>query len=365
MNNLFQRIFLLHSFDLNARQMPKGVSITTFYTKISSKETLKFQSIDERYFLLRNNLREEISKKDFEKAKKKAILGTLSKKSYEFLEGDRKCLFQIYKEERLFVLKVLFKSEEEARQFKPDEKIRLLRELDGKFNSKNLILYKYKNAFFDLRTCFNIIEKNQNFTLNFPQSLYANDGFRVLLFYLLYSFKSQAKKGNNGVKLHFCILKICVFLKNTIELFDDKMAQKLLKGFEKLEEKLRQNLNKRFNIRPYRNLLSDFELFLREGEFYKSAKEEVFLKVFVARILRLKLIEFKRFYENFSYEEFRLKCLEIRIFLEHFSFLFREKNLQKLQNLFNEDIFIQFIKKREKILKLIQKTNKHLKIYKG
>ncbi|EAH8338207.1 hypothetical protein EU792_07850, partial [Campylobacter upsaliensis] len=68
---------------------------------------------------------------------------------------------------------------------------------------------------------------------------------------------------------------------------------------------------------------------------------------------------------NFSYEEFRLKCLEIRIFLEHFSFLFREKNLQKLQNLFNEDIFIQFIKKIEKILKLIQKTNKHLKIYKG
>ncbi|EFT0415308.1 hypothetical protein HWF22_001540, partial [Campylobacter upsaliensis] len=244
MNNLFQRIFLLHSFDLNARQMPKGVSITTFYTKISSKETLKFQSVDERYFLLRNNLREEISKKDFEKAREKAILGTLSKKSYEFLEGDRKCLFQIYKEERLFVLKVLFKSEEEARQFKPDEKIRLLRELDGKFNSKNLILYKYKKAFFDLHTCFNIIEKNQNFTLNFPQSLYANDGFRVLLFYLLYSFKSQAKTGNDWVKLHFCILKICVFLKNAIELFDDKMAQKLLKGFEKLEEKLRQNLNK-------------------------------------------------------------------------------------------------------------------------
>ncbi|ELY7258082.1 hypothetical protein SNU32_001584, partial [Campylobacter upsaliensis] len=46
MNNLFQRIFLLHSFDLNARQMSKGVSITTFYTKISSKETLKFQSVD-------------------------------------------------------------------------------------------------------------------------------------------------------------------------------------------------------------------------------------------------------------------------------------------------------------------------------
>ncbi|MBS4235560.1 hypothetical protein [Campylobacter vulpis] len=368
MNDLFQRIFLLHSFDLNTEKMPQSVSITTFYTKISPKETLKFQSIDEKYFLLKNGLREEISKKEFKKAKEKALLEVLSKKSYEFLDGDRKFLFQIYKEKKLFILKILFKNEEDARQFKLDEKIRPLRELDEKFNSKNLILYKYKNAFFDLHTCFNIIEKNQNFTLNFPQSLYANDGFRVLLFYLLYAFKSQAKKENGRVKLHFCVLKICVFLRNAIELFDDKMAQKLLAGFEKLEEKLKQNVNtkKRFNIRLYKNLLNDFELFLREGEFYKSAKKDVFLKVFVAQKLRLKLILFKKFFiRNFSYDEFMFQCLELRIFLEHFADFFNDKNLEKLKAVFDEDIFIKFIKKQMKILKLIEKTSKNLKIYKG
>lgn len=366
MNDLFQRIFLLHSFDLNAEQMPQSVSITTFYTKISPKETLKFQSIDEKYFLLRNGLREEISKKEFKKAKEKALLSVLSKKSYEFLDGDKRLFFQVYKEERIFILKILFKSEEEARQFKLDEKIRLLRELDEKFNSKNLILYKYKKAFFDLHTCFNIIEKNQNFTLNFPQALYANDGFRVLLFYLLYVFKSQVKAGSSGVKLHFCVLKICVFLKNAMELFDDQMAQKLLVGFEKLEEKLRQNAKKRFNIRAYKNLLSDFELFLREGDFYKSAKEELFLKIFVAQKLRLKLILFKKnLIKNFSYEEFMAQCLELRIFLEHFAHFFDDKHLAKLKAIFDEDIFIKFIKKRMKILKLIEKTSKKLKIYKG
>lgn len=363
----FQRNFLLQSFDLSLKQISKGVCVTTFYTKISPKETLKFQSLDEKYFLIKNDLREEISKKEFDKAKEKALMKVLSKKSYELPDEKKRAFLQIYKEDKLFVLKVFFKSEEEACRFKFDEKMQPLRELDERFNSKNLILYDYKKAFFDIRTCFNIIEKNQNFTLNFPQSLYANDGFRALLFYLLCHFKTQLKKRSAMADLHFIILKIRVFLESATELFDVKMARKLLSGFESLEKKIKQNLTKKyFNIKPYRDLLSDFELFLREGEFFKSVEKESFLKAFVAHKLRLKLITFKKnSYKSFSYEEFMAQCLEIRIFLEHFAHFFDDKNLQKLALIFDENIFVKFMKKREKIFKLIKKVNKNLKIYKG
>lgn len=363
----FQRKFLLQSFDLSLKQISKGVCVTTFYTKISPKETLKFQSLDEKYFLIKNDLREEISKKEFDKAKEKALMKVLSKKSYELPDEKKRAFLQIYKEDRLFVLKVFFKSEEEACRFKCDERLQLLRELDERFNSKNLILYDYKKAFFDIHTCFNIIGKNQNFTLNFPQSLHANDGFRVLLFYLLCGLKSQMRKKYDMADLHFIVLKICVFLKNTIKLFDATMARKLLSGFESLEKKIKQNLTKKyFNIKPYRDLLSDFELFLREGDFFKSVEKESFLKTFVAHRLRLKLIIFKKnSYKNFSYEEFMAQCLEIRIFLEHFAHFFNDKNLQKLALIFDENVFVKFMKKREKIFKLIKKVNKNLKIYKG
>ena len=112
--------------------------------------------------------------------------------------------------------------------------------------------------------------------------------------------------------------------------------------------------------------MSDFELFLREGDFFKSVEKESFLKTFVAHKLRLKLITFKKnSYKSFSYEEFMVQCLEIRIFLEHFAHFFNDKNLQKLDLIFDENIFVKFMKKREKIFKLIKKVNKNLKIYKG
>lgn len=56
-------------------------------------------------------------------------------------------------------------------------------------DSKNIILYGFNNLEIDIEKCFKIIEKNQNFTLDFPSSILAFDGYRIFLFYLFRKLK--------------------------------------------------------------------------------------------------------------------------------------------------------------------------------
>ncbi|SPV24851.1 Uncharacterised protein [Campylobacter coli] len=71
-----------------------------------------------------------------------------------------------------------------ANLFTPPKEFRIQRELCGVLDSKNIILYGFNNLEIDIEKCFKIIEKNQNFTLDFPSSILAFDGYRI--FYFIY-----------------------------------------------------------------------------------------------------------------------------------------------------------------------------------
>ncbi|ECR9775132.1 hypothetical protein F2I64_05095, partial [Campylobacter jejuni] len=95
-----------------------------------------------------------------------------------------------------------------------------------------------------------------------------------------------------------------------------------------------------------------------------------FFKQFVALELRKKIILFrKNILKNFDLELFENSFFELAIFLEYFYRFLEIKNLNKLYEKYCKDrdknIFSKIINNKNKFCKLLKKSSKNLKIYKG
>ncbi|EAI3021942.1 hypothetical protein E2901_09270, partial [Campylobacter coli] len=197
-----QKTFLLPDATLLEKLQKDGIvfeiyEIETFYTKITYFYDVKFQNLNGNFYkitrlnnpILEQNQEEKISKKDYEKARKKLIEKSIKKKRYEFKLCSFKSFIDVYEDLNLYVLKVFFPTLEIANLFILPKEFRIQRELCGVLDSKNIILYGFNNLEIDIEKCFKIIEKNQNFTLDFPSSILAFDGYRIFLFYLFRKLK--------------------------------------------------------------------------------------------------------------------------------------------------------------------------------
>ncbi|MFK0419100.1 hypothetical protein ACISMS_06770, partial [Campylobacter jejuni] len=73
--------------------------------------------------------------------------------------------------------------------------------------------------------------------------------------------------------------------------------------------------------------------------------------------------------KNFDLELFENSFFELAIFLEYFSHFLEIKNLHKLYEKYSKDrdknIFSKIINNKNKFCKLLKKSSKNLKIYKG
>ncbi|EAB5307580.1 hypothetical protein DEG57_06870, partial [Campylobacter jejuni] len=118
------------------------------------------------------------------------------------------------------------------------------------------------------------------------------------------------------------------------------------------------------------DLFNDFDFFIKENSFYEGDCKDRFFKQLVALELRKKIILFrKNILKNFDLELFENSFFELAIFLEYFYRFLEIKNLNKLYEKYCKDrdknIFSKIINNKNKFCKLLKKSSKNLKIYKG
>ncbi|EAI7958994.1 TPA: hypothetical protein ACHD26_001025, partial [Campylobacter jejuni] len=144
----------------------------TFYTQITSNHSVKFQSFCNEFYkitkfnnsILEQNQEEKISKKKFEKARKKIIGKSIKKERFEFKLCSLKSYIDIYEEPKICILKIFFPTLDSSNEFKIPKDFKIQKELHHDLNSKHIVLYGFEYQKFDIEKCFKIIEKNQNFS---------------------------------------------------------------------------------------------------------------------------------------------------------------------------------------------------------
>ncbi len=114
-----QKTFLLPDATLLEKLQKDGIvfeiyEIETFYTKITYFYDVKFQNLNGNFYkitrlnnpILEQNQEEKISKKDYEKARKKLIEKSIKKKRYEFKLCSFKSLIDVYEDlnKRSFII---------------------------------------------------------------------------------------------------------------------------------------------------------------------------------------------------------------------------------------------------------------------
>ncbi|MBX2362747.1 hypothetical protein I8941_01110, partial [Campylobacter jejuni] len=98
----------------------------TFYTQITSNHSVKFQSFCNEFYkitkfnnsILEQNQEEKISKKKFEKARKKIIGKSIKKERFEFKFCSLKSYIDIYEEPKICILKIFFPTLDSSNEFK-------------------------------------------------------------------------------------------------------------------------------------------------------------------------------------------------------------------------------------------------------
>ncbi|MCX2683021.1 hypothetical protein OQH60_03985 [Campylobacter sp. MIT 21-1685] len=392
-----QRVFLLQDSCLLEDLLNKNGLLfkesrfEIFYTHISLNKNIQFQNIHKSFYkitFLKNEIQQKqrISKREFKKARKKALVRSLHKKIYELQLYSFQACIEFYKELRISVLKVFFHTLEERHNFVFPKDFGIEKEITEKenLNSKSLILYGYEGRF-NIEKCLKIIDSNVNFTLNFPDSLYTFDGLRIFLFYLFkklqfwHKLSLETRQRKHCYQFFLYAQKIFIVFFSFDSVFDKNLSKNLSGRFKILSESSLQILNSRnfdeklllllTGERVY-NLFGDFDFFIKENSFYQNKPKEKFFKQLVALELRRKLVVFKRlFYKNDEYEMLERKFIELKVFLEYFCCLFRCKSLEKLaQKYFSytqTNVFLLFSMKKQKFFKLIDKSNLNLKMYKG
>jgi len=392
-----QRFFLLQDCEIISHLQKDGISLRqktlrTFYTKISQKENIKFQNINNNFFKISiknddflNRNKQKISEKIFLKEQKNALTDTLNEKIYSFQFCSLKTEILYYKKQELCILKIFFPSFASSESFFIPKEFKVIKELKQTRDFSHKTISLYGNVFknFDSDKCFKIIEKNQNFTLNFPHNIKAFDGFRILLFYFFRQLKTywklalEHKKKEDLDKFYSLSEKIYFILKNSYQIFEKTLSFSLSCRFKELRQKtkqiLKQNQNEELLLlflssENLKDLLSDFDIFIKEKYFYQGVYKDYFLKQIMALVLRKKLILFKKtlIKENLDFKD---DFLELKILLECFYDIYGIPNLEKLYHKYFAYSYEKFSNKAQskkiKLYQLLSRCAKNLKIYKG
>ncbi|TKX31266.1 CYTH domain-containing protein [Campylobacter estrildidarum] len=366
----------------------KSSEFEIFYTKITCSKSIKFKNIDGSFYkvirindeILEQNYEEKISKKEFIKARKNRIGKSIKKKRYEFKFCSLKSFIDVYSKPEICILKVFFPTLEEARRFSLPNEFKIQKEFDYILDSKFMILYGCDFFKFDVEKYFKKIEKNQDIILKFPNLINAFKGYRIFLFYLFKKLKFYWNLAlDKKQKEYFCEFisyanKIHVILVAASGVFNQNLSKDLIFRFKDLIEKFShfykqdtyEDLLLFLSGEFIQSLFSDFDFFIKENSFYEGEKKDKLFKQAIAIEFRKKLIFFKK---NLL-KDFEKSFLELGIFLEYFCDFFDIKSLNKLYKKYfilksKKEILSKIGNKKEKFDKLISRSSKELKIYKG
>ena len=439
----------------------KHLEISQFYTKITQNEEIRFRSEEGKFIktikvgkdLIREENEEFCEKTEFKKALKNRIGHVITKDRYIFRLNNNPCNIDVFKDglNGLCTFEIEFADENEAVYFKLPAFLEQFCQADvtcdKRYKNKFLAIHANENEQIDYKRAYNVF-KNKEISPNFAANLKSGEALRALflsIFKEIKRLKSDYLQDHDEEILHNLrvnLRKVRSLLKIFNGVFDEKVTLFFGENFKILanstnkkrdldiflgflsERKhaneliyfVQKALNLEYeNVKSYLSdeenyaFLKEWEIFLNEGEFYRSKLFDVSLSRLGSFKLRtLMVLAQKRLKSldqdcpNESFHKIRIELKKVRYTYEFLSEIFYfdglkkyEERLKDMQEIFGAlqdyDVWLgilerlpeaagkekleskiykqiyktreEILKKRLKFIKATRKISRNLKIY--
>lgn len=439
----------------------KHLEISQFYTKITQNEEIRFRSEEGKFIktikvgkdLIREENEEFCEKAEFKKALKNCIGRVITKDRYIFRLNNNPCNIDVFKDDLngLCTFEIEFSDENEAIYFKLPPFLEQFCQADvtcdKKYKNKFLAIHANENEQIDYKRAYSVF-KNKEISPNFAANLKSGEALRALflsIFKEIKRLKSDYLQDHDEEILHNLrvnLRKVRSLLKIFNGVFDEKVTLFFGENFKILanstnkkrdldiflgflsEQKhaneliyfVQKALNLEYeNVKSYLSdeenyaFLKEWEIFLNEGEFYRSKLFDVSLSRLGSFKLRTLLVLAQKRLKsldqdcpNESFHKIRIELKKVRYTYEFLSEIFYfdglkkyEERLKDMQEIFgllqDYDVWLgilerlpvaagkekleskiykqiyktreEILKKRLKFIKATRKISRNLKIY--
>ena len=439
----------------------KHLEISQFYTKITQNEEIRFRSEEGKFIktikvgkdLIREENDDFCEKAEFKKALKNRIGRVITKDRYIFRLNNNPCNIDVFKDglNGLCTFEIEFSDENEALYFKLPPFLEQFCQADvtcdKRYKNKFLAIHANENEQIDYKRAYNVF-KNKEISPNFAANLKSGEALRALflsIFKEIKRLKSDYLQDHDEEILHSLrvnLRKVRSLLKIFNGVFDEKVTLFFGENFKILanstnkkrdldiflgflsEQKhaneliyfVQKALNLEYeNVKSYLGdeenyaFLKEWEIFLNEGEFYRSKLFDVSLSRLGSFKLRTLLVLAQKRLKsldqdcpNESFHKIRIELKKVRYTYEFSSEIFYfdglkkyEERLKDMQEIFGAlqdyDVWLgilerlpvaagkekleskiykqiyktreEILKKRLKFIKATRKISRNLKIY--
>ena len=368
----------------------KHLEISQFYTKITQNEEIRFRSEEGKFIktikvgkdLIREENEEFCEKAEFKKALKNRIGRLITKDRYIFRLNNNPCNIDVFKDDLngLCTFEIEFSDENEAVYFKLPPFLEQFCQADvtcdKRYKNKFLAIHANENEQIDYKRAYNVF-KNKEISPNFTANLKSGEALRAL-FLSIYKeikrLKSDYLQDHDEEILHNLrvnLRKVRSLLKIFNGVFDEKVTLFFGENFKILanstnkkrdldiflgflsEQKhaneliyfVQKALNLEYeNVKSYLSdeenyaFLKEWEIFLNEGEFYRSKLFDVSLSRLGSFKLRTLLVLAQKRLKNLdqdcpneSFHKIRIELKKVRYTYEFLSEIFYFDGLKKYE----------------------------------
>ena len=439
----------------------KHLEISQFYTKITQNEEIRFRSEEGKFIktikvgkdLIREENEEFCEKAEFKKALKNRIGNVIAKDRYIFRLNGNPCNIDVFKDglNGLCTFEIEFGDENEAVYFKLPPFLEQFCQADvtcdKRYKNKFLAIHANENEQIDYKRAY-LVFKNKEISPNFTANLKSGEALRALFLsiykdikrlksdYLqdhdeeiLHSLRVNLRKVRSLLKIfngvfdekvtlffgeNFKILANSTNKKRDLDIFlgflsEQKHANELIYFVQKALNLEYENVKSYLGDEENYAFLKEWEIFLNEGEFYRSKLFDVSLSRLGSFKLRTLLVLAQKRLKsldqdcpNESFHKIRIELKKMRYTYEFLSEIFYfdglkkyEGRLKDMQEIFGSlqdyDVWLgilerlpeaagkekleskiykqiyktreEILKKRLKFIKATRKISRNLKIY--
>jgi len=439
----------------------KHLEISQFYTKITQNEEIRFRSEEGKFIktikvgkdLIREENEEFCEKAEFKKALKNRIGRVITKDRYIFRLNNNPCNIDIFKDDLngLCTFEIEFADENEAVYFKLPSFLEQFCQADvtcdKRYKNKFLAIHANENEQIDYKRAY-LVFKNKEILPNFTANLKSGEALRALFLsyfkdvnrlkgeYLqdhdeeiLHSLRVNLRKIRSLLKIfngvfdekvtlffgeNFKILANSTNKKRDLDIFlgflsEQKHANELIYFVQKALNLEYENVKSYLSDEENYSFLKEWEIFLNEGEFYRSKLFDVSLSRLGSFKLRMLMVLAQKRLKsldqdcpNESFHKIRIELKKVRYTYEFLSEIFYfdglkkyEERLKDMQEIFGSlqdyDVWLgilerlpeaagkekleskiykqiyktreEILKKRLKFIKATRKISRNLKIY--
>jgi len=381
----------------------KKIDISQFYTQVEMCKEIRYRHTNIDYYktvrighdIKKNELDEQISKKQFKKSKAKMLGQMLKKEHFDFIEDGLIFSISRYKKQlkNIYMLEVTFKTLEDATTFILPDSIKpyILKEVshDDRYRDKNLALLGNPNKHpYNIYAIFKDIEQRRLHDICaviFPE-MTVSDAVRIALFKLYQSLKNdneqlihhgdiraleRFRNNLNHIKIlleeyrfmfdkaiHKKILLHLTMVKKTIatgkdllvirsnlnlleSAFNEKEVNSFISRIDKRIDTEKMEVKKFFKTREFTIIFRQFDLLLKEKSniypaYYANTTIELAIKKSVRKRYK-KLLQLSKKYDKchdeVSYKKIEKALKQVSILLDNFSCLYEKETHVKMQKL--------------------------------